>query len=63
MDAQSKKWLIVAEDGRFLRCWFDGQPDWCHLRGNARRYNAEDADRALQALEHVGQTAAAMVEA
>lgn len=61
--AADDRWLIVDPAGRFLCCWIDGQPEWCSLRGNARRYSAADASRALQALEAVGLEAAAMVGA
>lgn len=62
-DDDGSRWVILAEDGRFLCCWFAGEPEWCHLKVNAKRHTAREAGRALQALEAVGQQAAGMAEA
>lgn len=53
-----QSWLIIDGEGRYLRCWFGGEPDWCHLRGNARRYSATEAAAQLCRLSGLGTKAA-----
>lgn len=58
---QPAPWFIVVNDaGRYLVGFFDGAPEWSQSVENARRYCANQCDKALTAARAYGTNCAAL---
>jgi len=51
---------ILGADGRYLRAFFGGLPDWCHLASSAQRYDKATAQARLDKLHALGIQAGAV---
>lgn len=55
-----KVYRILGADGRYLRSFFGGLPDWCHLASSASRYDAVTAADRLRKLHALSIQAGAV---
>lgn len=47
--------LVRQDDGAMVRCFFDGSPDFTHIKANARRYCQGAARRAAALCAQAGE--------